>query len=57
VFVVYRADDGWRWRARARNGRILADSGEAYTRRYDAALALERLISGAIDWRGPECPF
>lgn len=32
---TYRAADGWRWRARA-NGRIVADSGEAYRRRIDA---------------------
>lgn len=30
---VYRARDGWRWRIRARNGRILADGAEAYKER------------------------
>ena len=30
---VYRAADGWRWRLKARNGRIIADSGEAYKNR------------------------
>lgn len=33
--VVYHAEDGWRWRLVARNGRIVAESGEAYSRRTD----------------------
>ncbi len=36
---VYRAEDGFRWRWQAGNGRIMADSGEAYTREGDAVLA------------------
>lgn len=28
---IYEARDGWRWRLRARNGRIVADSAESYT--------------------------
>lgn len=35
VLEVYRAADGFRWRLRSHNGRIIA-SGEAYTRRHDA---------------------
>jgi uncharacterized protein YegP (UPF0339 family) len=31
--TIYRADDGWRWRYTASNGRILADSGQGYSRR------------------------
>lgn len=31
TFEVYTAKDGVRWRARHRNGNILADSGEAYS--------------------------
>lgn len=30
---VYRAADGWRWRMKSGNGRIVAESGEAYTNR------------------------
>ena len=30
-FHIYKAKDGWRWRLRARNGRIVADSGQAYS--------------------------
>lgn len=33
---VYMADDGWRWRLKASNGRIIAESGEAYTNRSKA---------------------
>jgi uncharacterized protein YegP (UPF0339 family) len=33
---VYLAADGWRWRLKSRNGRILADSGEAYKKRSAA---------------------
>lgn len=42
-FVVYKAADGYRWRLVAANGRIVADSGEAYTRKHDAEKALYRL--------------
>jgi hypothetical protein len=28
--TVYQAEDGWRWRARASNGEIVSESGEAY---------------------------
>lgn len=34
----------WRWRLKARNGRILADSGEGYTRPYGARRALNNFI-------------
>jgi hypothetical protein len=33
---VYLADDGWRWRLKSRNGRVLADSGEPYASRGGA---------------------
>lgn len=39
---IYQAKDGWRWRAVASNGRIMADSGEAYTRKRDAYRAFYR---------------
>ena len=35
VVTIYRAHDGWRWRYTTPNGRILADSGQGYTRRID----------------------
>jgi Domain of unknown function (DUF1508) len=39
---VYPAGDGWRWRKWAANGRIVAESGEAYTRKSDATEAASR---------------
>lgn len=32
-FNVYEAEDGWRWRLFAANGKIVADSGEAFAKR------------------------
>ena len=41
--VIYQDVEGkWRWRAVAVNGRILADSGEGYSRRIDLIRALKR---------------
>ena len=41
TFRRYKAADGWRWRLVARNGRIVADSAEAYStpRNCDRAIA------------------
>jgi len=36
TIVVYQAADGWRWRMKARNGRIVADSAEAYKKKLSA---------------------
>ncbi|MGW8565680.1 YegP family protein [Isoptericola sp. NPDC055881] len=43
---IYEATDGWRWRLKARNGRIVADSAEAYTRRRDVLRAVKRARTG-----------
>jgi uncharacterized protein YegP (UPF0339 family) len=43
--TVYRAADGWRWRARADNGEIVSESGEAYKNK---SYAIE-----AAEWFGP----
>lgn len=49
---VYEDHAGeYRWRLRAKNGRILADSGEGYTRRRRAraaAMAVKRGIIWAV---------
>jgi uncharacterized protein YegP (UPF0339 family) len=37
--LIYRSQDGFRWRLVSQNGRIIAESGEAYTRAYDARKA------------------
>lgn len=39
---------GWRWRLVGKNGKILADSGEAYTRKADVKRALGTVLE-AID--------
>jgi uncharacterized protein YegP (UPF0339 family) len=45
-FVGYQDNVGdWRWRVVARNGKIIADSGESYTRREELIKAMRRLRS------------
>lgn len=41
--TIYHAKDGWRWRLRAANGRIVAESGEAYTERGKAFAGYRRV--------------
>lgn len=41
---VYKSKDGWRWRIRHNNGRILADSGEAYARRTRMMRMFSRML-------------
>lgn len=50
---IYQARDGWRWRLRAANGRIVAESGEAYTRKAGAIKAANRLIGAVITLESP----
>jgi uncharacterized protein YegP (UPF0339 family) len=40
--TVYQAEDGWRWRARASNGEIVSESGEAYENKSYALEAARR---------------
>ncbi len=42
-FEIYQANDGWRWRLIAANGNIVADSGEAYSSKWNAKRAVRRL--------------
>jgi uncharacterized protein YegP (UPF0339 family) len=39
---------GWRWRLKASNGRIVADSGEAYVSHANALRAAKRLREASI---------
>ncbi|MGB9965853.1 DUF1508 domain-containing protein [Halobacterium hubeiense] len=49
-FDVYEDDAGeYRWRLRAANGNLVADSGEGYTRRGEAEDAVERVREYAPD--------
>lgn len=46
VFRVFKDKAGqWRWRLVARNGKIIADSGEGYTRERDAMRAAQRVAT------------
>lgn len=46
-FITYQDNGGgWRWRLVASNGRIVADSGEAYTRKADVKRAIRGVIAG-----------
>jgi uncharacterized protein YegP (UPF0339 family) len=50
-WVVYKAQDGYRWKLVERNGHIIADSGEAYTRKVDARRAVLNVqIEAARAW-------
>lgn len=46
-FEVYEAKDGWRWRLRAKNGRIVC-TGEAHPRKRDARRALIRVADMVV---------
>jgi uncharacterized protein len=43
TFVLYRSGFEFRWRLRAANGRIIADSGEGYFNKSDCLAAI-RLV-------------
>jgi len=46
-FEIYRDGAGeWRWRLVHRNGNVLGDGGEGYTRRRDARRAVDRIREG-----------
>lgn len=40
-FVIYAAKDGFRWRLLAANNRLIAESGEAYTRERNCHRAVK----------------
>lgn len=46
TFHVYQAKDGWRWRRVAANGKVVSESGEAYTRKDDCEEAAAREANG-----------
>jgi uncharacterized protein YegP (UPF0339 family) len=41
-FEIWEARDGWRWRFLAKNGKLIAESGEAYSSRSGAVRARNR---------------
>lgn len=47
TYYLYRdSTSQWRWRLKAVNGRIIADSGESYWNKADALAAIS-LVKGA----------
>lgn len=44
-FRIFHGGSGWYWRAVARNGKTMADGGEAYARRHDAKRAILRFLN------------
>lgn len=49
---IYRAGDGWRWRLKARNGRIIDQSSEGYTTRskcVDGFHRLEKAVKQGVE--------
>lgn len=42
-----RGKQAWRWRARARNGKIVACAGEGFPRRYNALRAFYAFLKAA----------
>lgn len=46
---VYESTDGWRWRMTARNGLIVADSGQSYSQRWRAMRAAKAVAGTKIE--------
>ena len=51
-FEVYAASDGYRWRLKASNGRIVA-TGEAHPRKADAERATRTAMATVLAMRFP----
>lgn len=47
-FEVYAAADGWRWRLKAANGRIIA-TGESHPRKADAIRACDTVVAACCE--------
>lgn len=52
VTSVYKAKDGYRWRAKHKNGNIVAESGEAYTRKDECARLAEKYAPVGFNLKG-----
>jgi uncharacterized protein len=49
VFQVYKdAQQKWRWRLKAANGNILADSGEGYSSKADCLAGIESVKKATV---------
>lgn len=45
---IYKAKDGWRWRVHAKNGKIVAESGEGYTSRVRCLVGASAALKGRL---------
>ena len=46
-FELYKSKDGFRWRLRASNGKLIADGGEAYVSQRNLEEAVSRVIAAS----------
>lgn len=53
-FEIYDAKDGWRWRLRAGNGRIVADGAEAYDSKSNVKRAIHDLLEAVDELVNPD---
>lgn len=48
---IFKDEAGeWRWRIKAANGKIVATSGEGFTRKWSARRAAKRVLSALTDF-------
>jgi uncharacterized protein YegP (UPF0339 family) len=47
-FRIYESHDGWRWSLISRNHKVLGDSGEAYSSKWNCRVAVLRVKRGAL---------
>jgi len=46
-FEYYEATDGWRWRLKATNGKIIATGGEAYSSKRTCLGGIDSVVESA----------
>jgi uncharacterized protein YegP (UPF0339 family) len=47
--TIYETGDGWRWRLRAKNGKIQDISSEAYATKWNAERALRQVRTAYLE--------
>ncbi len=48
TLTIYNTPTGWRWRVKARNGRIVAASSEAFVSAYNARRNLRAVLRAMV---------
>ena len=51
IIEYYKARNGYRWRLKGGNGQVVADSGEAYSTKANAARAWHHILAKLMDGR------